>query len=215
MIRLLLTIILKLLPWLILVLVFFFFLNNFSGWPFGKTEGPVTEINSTTILTKIEALGKLELVKYNFQEVTELTEKNSNFLGIFPSGDSRAVLISQGEAVGCMDLTKINADDFIVRGDSFFIMLPDPELCYYKLNMEKTRVYSIERGVYYKDEKQMIQKAYQMAERQIKTAALESGILEKTIENSEIILKPFLEEVTGKKVFFTNSLPGENIRIFK
>lgn len=215
MIRLLLSIILKFLPWLVLGLVFFYFLNSYTGWPFGTTEKPVTEINNTTILTKIEALGKLELVKYSFQEITELTEKNSNFLGIFPSGDSRAVLISQGEAVGCMDLTKINVEDFIVRGDSFFIKLPEPELCYYKLNMEKTRVYSIERGVYYKDEKQMIQKAYQLAERQIKKAALESGILEETVANSEIILKPFLEEVTGKKVFFTTSLPLENIRINK
>lgn len=215
MIRFLLTIVLKFLPWLILVLVFFFFLNTYSGWPFGKSEVEITEINNTTILTKIEALGKLELVKYNFQEITELTEKNSNFLGIFPSGDSRAVLISQGEAVGCMDLTKIKTDDFVVRGDSFFITLPAPELCYYKLNMEKTRVYSIERGVYYKDEKQMIQKAYQMAERQIKNAALESGILEETVANSETILKPFLEEVTGKKVFFTSSMTMRNIRIDK
>lgn len=215
MIRLLFSIIIKFLPWLVLALVFFYFLNSYSGWPFGNTEEPVTEINNTTILTKIEALGKLELVKYSFQEITELTEKNSNFLGIFPSGDSRAVLISQGEAVGCMDLTKISVDDFIVRGDSFFIRLPAPELCYYKLNMEKTRIYSIERGVYYKDERKMIQKAYQMAERQIKVAALESGILEETVANSETILKPFLEGVTGKKVFFTTSVPAENTRIYK
>lgn len=214
MIRLLLSIILKFVPWLVLGLVFFYFLNSYSGWPFGKTEKPVREINNTTILTKIEALGKLELVKYSFQEITELTEKNSNFLGIFPSGDSKAVLISQGEAVGCLDLTKIDVEDFTVRGDSFFIRLPEPELCYYKLNMEKTRIYSIERGVYYKDEKQMIQKAYQLAERQIKKAALESGILEETVTNSEIILKPFLEGVTGKKVFFTTSLPVENIGIY-
>lgn len=211
--HLFLKVILKILPWLVLILLFYFLLANYTGWPFGETEEPKTEISNTTILTKIEALGKLELVKYNFQEITELTEKNSKFLGIFPSGDSKAVLISQGEAVGCIDLTQISARDILVKGDSFIIKLPAPELCYYKLNMEKTRIYSIEKGVYYKDEREMIQKAYRVAERQIKEAALESGILEKTEENAEIILQPFLEEVTKKKVYFSRSMKQENIRI--
>lgn len=211
--HLFLKVILKILPWLVLILLLYFLVANYTGWPFGETEEPKTEISNTTILNKIEALGKLELVKYNFQEITELTEKNSKFLGIFPSGDSKAVLISQGEAVGCIDLTQISARNILVKGDSFIIKLPAPELCYYKLNLEKTRIYSIEKGVYYKDEREMIQKAYRVAERQIKEAALESGILKNTEENAEIILRPFLEEVTKKKVYFSKSIKQENIRI--
>lgn len=207
-------IILKFLPWILIVLVLLYFISNINSWPFSKPETAETEITHTTILHKIEALGKLELVKYNFQEITELTERNNNFLGIFPSGDSKAVLISQGEAVGCIDLTKIKQDDIIITGDSLLITLPDPEICYYKLNMEKTRIYSIERGVYYKDEKQMIQKAYRLAERQIKQAALDSGILDQTRDNSQLILLPLLEEVSNRKVFFRRSLETENLNKF-
>lgn len=213
MMHLFLKLVLKILPWIILILIVWFLFANYTGWPFGETDEPKTEISNTTILNKIESLGKLELVKYNFQEITELTEKNNRFLGIFPSGDSKAVLISQGEAVGCIDLTQISSRDITVKGDSFIIKLPAPELCYYKLNMEKTRIYSIEKGVYYKDERKMIQKAYQVAERQIKEAALESGILEKTEENAEIILKPFIEEITEKKVYFSRSMKQENIKL--
>ena len=211
MMRLLLKIVLKFLPWLLLIAILVFFISKIPGWPFSGKEEPETAVTHTTILNKIEALGKLELVKYNFQEVTELTEKNSNFLGIFPSGDSRAVLISQGEAVGCIDLTKIRQDDIVIMGDSIFITMPEPEICYHKLNMEKTRIYSIEKGVYYKDEKKMIEKAYRLAERQIRQAALESGILEQTRENSELILLPLMEELSDKKVFFRRPLDRENI----
>lgn len=209
--RLFLKIILKFLPWLVLIGILIFFISKIQGWPFSSKEEPETSVTHTTILNKIEALGKLELVKYNFQEVTELTEKNSNFLGVFPSGDSKAVLISQGEAVGCIDLTKIKQDDIVIMGDSIFITMPEPEICYHKLNMEKTRIYSIEKGVYYKDEKKMIEKAYRLAERQIRQAALESGILEQTRENSELILLPLMEELSDKKVFFKRPLDRENI----
>lgn len=211
MMRLFLKIILKFLPWLVLIGILIFFISKIQGWPFSSEEEPETSVTHTTILNKIEALGKLELVKYNFQEVTELTEKNSNFLGIFPSGDSKAVLISQGEAVGCIDLTKIRQDDIVIMGDSIFITMPEPEICYHKLNMEKTRIYSIEKGVYYKDEKKMIEKAYRLAERQIRQAALESGILEQTRQNSELILLPLMEELSDKKVFFKRPLDRENI----
>lgn len=213
--HILIRLVLKFLPWIALVFILLYFLSNIDGWPFSKKEKVETEITHTTILQKIEALGKLELIKYNFQEITELTEKNNNFLGIFPSGDSKAVLISQGEAVGCIDLTKIRQSDIIISEDSLVITIPEPELCYYKLNMEKTRVYSIEKGVYYKDEKQMIQKAYQLAERQIKQAALESGILDQTRKNSQLILLPFLEELTNKKVYFKRSMEVEKINRYK
>ncbi len=212
--RLFIRIVLKFLPWIVLIAVFAYFISKIDGWPFSSEEKVETTVTHTTILNKIEALGKMELVKYNFQEITELTETNSNFLGIFPSGDSKAVLISQGEAVGCIDLTKIRADDIVFSGDSIFIDMPEPELCYYKLNMEKTRIYSIEKGVYYRDEKQMIQKAYRLAERQIKQAALESGILDQTKENAELILLPLLEELTNKKVYFTKPVGMERIDRF-
>lgn len=212
--RLLVKLVLKFFPWIVLVFILVYFISNIKNWPFSAQEEVETTVNHTTILNKIEALGKLELIKYNFQEITELTEKNNNFLGIFPSGDSKAVLISQGEAVGCIDLTKIRQDDILISGDSLIIALPEPELCYHKLNMEKTRIYSIEKGVYYKDEKQMIQKAYQLAERQIRQAALESGILEQTRENSKLILLPLLEEVSNKNVYFTRTLDTEKINRF-
>lgn len=203
--RLFLRLFLKLLPWLILIVIALFAWSKGTFWPFHEeVQEPREQIMHNTILKKVEALGRLELVKYSFQDISELTEKNPKYLGLFPAGESKAVLISQGEAVGCIDLTKLRQEDLLIRNDSLVMKIPDPELCYYKLDLNKTRLYSVEKGVYYKDENKIIERAYRAAENQIKETALESGILEQTRENAALFLRPILEEISGKKVYFSH-----------
>ncbi len=104
--------------------------------------------------------------------------------------------------MGCIDLNLIREEDLKNTEDTLFIRLPQPELCYYKLNLNNSRIYSVDKVVYYKDDKQLIEKAYKTAENQIRNAALNSGILDQTTSNAEVILKPMLEQVSGKKVVF-------------
>lgn len=208
--RLIFRLFLKLLPWLILIGIAVFAWSKGTFWPFSpEKEKPDVQVIHHTILQKVEALGKLELVKYTFQDITELTEENDKYLGIFPSGDSRVILISHGEAVGCIDLTKLKAGDLVINQDSLVINIPDPELCYYKLDLSKTRLYAVEEGVYYKDENKIIERAYRKAERNIKETALRSGILDQTRKNAEIFLRPILEEISGKKVYFSREVTIE------
>lgn len=208
--RLFLRLLFKLLPWLILIGIGIFAWSKGTFWPFSEEkEVPDTRVIHHSVLQKVEALGKLELVKFNFQDITELTEKNNKYLGIFPAGDSRVILISHGEAVGCIDLTRLKAEDLVVSRDSLVINIPEPELCYHKLDLNKTRLYAVEQGVYYKEENEMIEKAYRKAESNIRDVALESGILEQTRKNAELFLRPILEEISGKKVYFSHEVTIE------
>lgn len=182
-----------------MLLLFFVIKENLS-------EKTVIEeqLNNTAVLTQIESLGKLELVKYNFKEITELEELSKKYLSIFQLGpDSRIALISEGQAVGCIDLEKMNLDDVLIENDTLFVSLPNPELCYYKLDLSKSRIYSLQTNPL-KDERAFIEKAYKSAENEIKKAALNSGILEQTRINAKTMLKPFLENVSGKVVVFTD-----------
>ncbi|UII34446.1 DUF4230 domain-containing protein [Fulvivirga ulvae] len=187
--------IIKLFPWLVIILL--------GAWVYitYKSDQKIeTIINRSAILQEVEALGKLELVKYNFKEITEVTEVSKEYFRLFKLGpDSKIALISEGHAVGCIDLTKIKESDLVLEDDTLYINLPSPEICYYKLDMENTRIYSLQTNPM-KNEKEFIQKAYKHAEREIKASALNSGILEQTRENAEIILKPLLEQVSGHKV---------------
>lgn len=190
--------ILKILPWILVVTLGVWFYMSYTA-----VEDADTIIRRSAVLQEIESLGKLELVRYNFKEITEVEEISKEYFRLFKLGpDSKIALISEGQAVGCIDLTKITEEQVKVQRDTLYINLPPPEICYYKLDMENTRIYSLQTNPL-KDEKVFIQKAFKHAEREIKDAAINSGILEQTRINAEHILRPMLETMSGRKVIFT------------
>lgn len=200
-------------PWLMLLICGYLVWNNWSRINFlPQTSANEIQIQST-ILERMEKLGKMELTKYHFQEITEIQKVGKEFYNLFKlESDSRAVLISKGEAVGCLDLTKMEIKDVIVKSDTLIIQLPFPEICYFKLDLDQTRVYALETGMF-TNEKSFIEKAYQSAENQIRESALNSGILSETKSNAELILKPLLEEISHKKVVLVYDIAS--IRIHK
>ncbi len=158
----------------------------------------VTETSFQTVLEEVESLGKLELVKYNFKDVVEHKQKN----GYSSVLDSKVLLIVAAEAVGCMDLTRIKAEDITEVGDSIYVHLPAPELCYYKIDHQKSKVYDSESMPFMKDDN-LVGEAFAKAEKQIEKSALESGILVQTQAMAKTMLQPLLENLTKKTVFLT------------
>ncbi len=144
------------------------------------------------ILKEVTALGRLELVKYTFKDIVEHKQVNM----LLPNAN--AVLIVEGEATGCIDLTQVRADDIQTDADSIIIRLPQPELCGWKVNHDRSRVYDTHFA--FLDESQLVSDAYRQAERQIKQSALTSGILTQTRANANQMLRPLLERISGKKV---------------
>jgi hypothetical protein len=57
----------------------------------------------------------------------------------------------------------------------------------------------------------ILQLAYQQAEKKLKEAALESGIYQTTNENTKHILKPILEELSGMEIKIITSIPDKKI----
>ncbi|WP_299759024.1 DUF4230 domain-containing protein [uncultured Pontibacter sp.] len=193
---LLLRFLIKILPWIILISLGFFLWRTFNEY-FGKPEAkeePEVVINFNTVLTSVEDLGRMELVRYNFKDVVEYEKRVSRWVP-----NSKIVLIVAGEAVGCVDFTKITQADIQFQGDSLVqVALPEPEICYYKIDQSKTKVFSKE-NTYFQDA-DLVQESYKYAEANVKKAALNSGILDQTKINAEKILRPILEEVTGRRV---------------
>ena len=202
MINILLRIILKNLPWVLLLTVAVWVLITGRLPFYPPSEDENTQIQHDVVLQKLENLGRLELVRYRFKEITEV--KNTSQWKIFLrsySPDMKAALITTGEAVGCVDLTKLSVEDIGVFEDSLVIHLPPPELCYYKIDLENSRIYDLETGYLATDEEErrFVEEVYRNAEKQIKKAALDSGITSQTQVSARQFLKPFLEEVSGKK----------------
>ncbi|MEZ0485739.1 DUF4230 domain-containing protein [Fibrella aquatica] len=146
----------------------------------------------SVVLERVTALGKLELVRYTFKDIVEHEQANL----LLPN--SSAVLIVEGEAVGCIDLTKLESADITTQGDSLVVTLSAPELCTWKINHERSRVY--DTNYTFLNEAQLVSEAYQQAERQVRASAMQSGILDQTRRNAVTLLQPMLTQLTGKPV---------------
>jgi hypothetical protein len=194
------------------------YLTNYSLF---SKKGRTEVIDSSVILKEVEQIGRLELVKYNFKEIfdyRQLSEGkligNSLLNAHNYNPDMNVILVASGEAVGCIDLTKLEISDIQLEGDTITIMLPAPELCYHKLDMENTRVFSFTNDSWwsrlFSDESEKtraLQTAYKLAERRIEEAALQSGILNSANEQAVKMLSPMLEGMTGKIVQISTAMP--------
>lgn len=159
------------------------------GWLSGEDE---SQTMHTVVLQEISAMGKLEVVKYNFKDVVE-QEIVKMWLP-----NAKAILIVQGEAIGCVDLSRIAMEDITSDEETLVINMPEPELCVFKIDHSKSKVYNTEYA--FTDEAKLVQEAYKQAEKQIRKSALDMGILDQTKENAQKILTPILEKASGKKV---------------
>lgn len=184
------------------IIIFFLVIGIFVVWKLTdidifETGKPVKSVyNHSIVLEKIEELGKLELVKFSYRDVIEHIKEYKNWIT-----NSKVVLIVSGEAVGCIDLkkiTKTNIDE--TRKDTIILQMPEPELCYYKIDQSKSRIYDSSYGM--TDAATVIGEAYKAAEINLRKTALESGILEQTKKNAETMLKPLLEGLSKKKIIF-------------
>ncbi|WP_046244025.1 DUF4230 domain-containing protein [Hymenobacter terrenus] len=167
--------------------------------PLGINEPQVT-VTHNTVLTQVEALGRLELVRYYFRDVVEYKRRTYRFLP-----ESKVALIVGGEAVGCIDLRKLKPQDVVLEGDSVVrVALPPPELCTFQINHNQSRVYNTENGFF--QDAELVDEGYKYAEAQVRNAALQSGILAETQHNAEQILVPLLRSLTGRHVVLGQQL---------
>jgi hypothetical protein len=190
----------RLIGLLILLALGIFIWRSFKEALLGKPREEV-QVSHNTVLNKIENLGRMELVRYNFKDVVEYKKEYSRWLP-----DSRSVLIVTGEAVGCIDMSQVKAGDVQFTNDTTItISLPEPEICYFKIDHSKSRVLHME-NTYFQDA-ELVEEGYKFAEQNVRRAALNAGILEQTAQNADKILKPMLEGLTGKRILLVRKRP--------
>jgi len=169
-----------------LVFLFFYIKHEFSV--------SRTEITESGMVQKITSMGKLELVKYSMKDIIEQKEVHP----ILP--DSRVLLLAVGEVTACIDLTKVKRSDIIQSKDTVTVFLPQPEICYAKLDHDKSKVYDIKGMMFEDGAKDMVESVYKLAEKKIMDNAREMNVLGMARQNAQLIFKPILEGISGKTV---------------
>ncbi|HLO45917.1 MAG TPA: DUF4230 domain-containing protein [Leadbetterella sp.] len=193
----------KIVFYISLILLSIFIWEKVKTLSFFKADEIKTTHN--IVIKEIASLGKMELVKYSFRDVVE-QEIIRDFLP-----DPKAILIVQGEAVGCIDLSKISDKDLVTKSDTLILNLPNPEVCYHKIEHSKSKIYKTDYA--FMNESLLLDEAYRKAEEQILQSALNSDILEQTKKNADLILKPLVENISKKKVIIKYPLSGNLNRL--
>ncbi len=109
-------------PWLLVIVAGYFLFTKLFSITTTK------ETNQQLLVEKIEAIGKLELVRYQIRDVVEHKAK-TDFLP-----EASVLLVVKAEAVGCIDLASVTKDDIAFDGDTVVLNLPQPEICYVKID---------------------------------------------------------------------------------
>lgn len=170
----------------LLLLTLFFFLKR------SAKSGDQAIISHYLLVQHVEALGKLELVRYNMQDVVEY-EKVRDWLP-----NAKTLLVVHGEAVGCIDLAKVRAEDIQVIKDSLSIVLPYPELCYCKVDHQRSRVYQVEYGLW--ETADLVDEAYRYAENHFYTQLKKTRIDAEVKVNAEKLLAPIFQAMGFRSV---------------
>ncbi|MEX8546936.1 MAG: DUF4230 domain-containing protein [Mucilaginibacter sp.] len=185
------SIIKTLISWVIVLGVLAFGYFYFKGKLFASRK----EMKEDVMVQKITSMGKLELVKYSMKDVIEQKEVRT----ILP--DKRILFVAVGEVTGCIDLTKVQKKDIVAAGeDSITVFLPQPQICYVKLDHQKSQVYDVSGTWFPTDTKDMVEGIYKIAEQRLLKNASDMQLLQKTKQNALLIFKPLLENISGKKV---------------
>jgi len=171
-------------------------LTLLAGWFFfgKKTFNEVSEITNDAAITKIQAIGKLELVQINIKDVLEYTIKRDYL------PDSRMLIMVNGEMAGCVDLQKIAEENITETKDTLFIKLPAPEVCYTKINHNKSKVYNASTFSWLDNETEMVESLYKKADAYFASDSIKTIIVAETKKNAPTILVPLLENISNKKV---------------
>ncbi|MCU0391686.1 MAG: DUF4230 domain-containing protein [Thermoflexibacter sp.] len=194
---------LKIIPWVLIIILggaLYYFAIGRNSTP------PPPEVNFASVVEKVEAMGKMQLVRYQISDAVEyIKPSGSRFIP-----DAKAMLIVAGEAIGCIDLAKVKQGDLVATDSTVMLTVPQPELCVFKVDHQKSKVYDT-KFTRITGETKIVEEAFKKAESQIQKTAMENGILEETKKNAQLILKPMLEQLTGKKVVLNFAMPKESI----
>ncbi|MDX2063527.1 MAG: DUF4230 domain-containing protein [Bacteroidia bacterium] len=165
-------------------------------------KATVTVLDSQAVVEEVQLLGRLELVKYKIKDVfTQRSTEKVNRLGQSWLGQfevsSEIILIVAGEAIGCIDLAKLTAQDIRIDADTVYVRVPEPEVCVFKIDHQNTQVMNtkFDNWDYRKDKA-----ALKAAEKAVEQNALNQGILTETRNQAGPFLTALFQKFGFAKV---------------
>ena len=160
------------------------------AWLLFFRSGLHIDLSRPAVVQRIQRLQRLETVVYSMEKIVTGEQVNA-YLPRMLAGE-RILLIVHGEVTAGIDLGKLEDAKIDIKGRSIEIELPPAEVFSTRLDNEQTRVYSRETGLFTVPDPNLESEVRRAAERQIRQAAIDGGILKTAAENSRATLSGLL-----------------------
>ena len=151
-----------------------------------RGSGVRIDTSRPAVVHRIQQLQRLETVVYGMDKIVSGGEESRYFPKLL-AGD-RLLLIVYGEVTAGVDLGKVEQGQIDVKGKTLSIMMPSAEVFSTRVDNERTRVYSRETGLFTAPDPNLESEVRKQAERQIRQAALDGGILPAATTNARSTL---------------------------
>jgi len=162
--------------------------------------GARRRFDSLAVVREVRQLDELVTVRYSIEKVVGMKEQKS------PVGVESILLLVRGKVLAGVDLAELRPSDVIVsNADLVRIRLPMPNIQETYLDEKYTKVW--DRNItwwtpWVTPDVDLEHKARMQALEDIKTAALEMGILGEAQRNAELDIRNILEAFGMKKISF-------------
>lgn len=161
-------------------------------------ENPQVQVH-TIVVEEVQGMGYFQLAKLNVQDIIT----HSVEIDYLP--DPKVILKVIGEAAACVDFGQIDSTDILFVGDSMFLKLPAPQICYTRVDHDQSEIIETSNMTLYMnlndDGQELINQAFTLAEEKIRSVAVQNGIFEVAEAEADKMLVPLLRRISQKDVF--------------
>ena len=164
-----------------------------------------TRVRSTpAVLGAVRALARLETVSFHMERVIDMRDRQTHLFGLFESEDA-VLLVAAVDVIAGIDLSVVREGDLQVdrQSGALRLVLPPPILLSSRLDTDRTYVHSRTTDTLALSGRTLETRARQEAERSLREAALEAGILVRARENAEHTVRKLLESLGAAGVEIT------------
>jgi hypothetical protein len=168
-------------------------------WLFWRS-GLRLDMSRPTVVQHVQQLQRLETVVYSMEKIVSGSQE-SPYLPRLLAGD-RILLIVYGEVTAGIDLGHLDAEAVQIDGPTVEIAMPASDIFSTRIDNTRTRVYSRETGLFTSPDPNLESEVRREAERQVRQAALDGGILAAASSNARTTLTTFLKGLGFEAVRF-------------
>ena len=171
-----------------------------GGWALFFRGGLRLDMSRPTVVHQVQQLQRLETVVYSMEKIVTGSQE-SRYLPTFLAGD-RLLLIVYGDVTAGIDLAALDVEAVQVDGTAITMTLPAADIFATRIDNTRTRVYSRETGLFTSPDPNLESEVRREAERQVRQAALDGGILKNAAANAQTTLTTFLRGLGFQTVQF-------------